>query len=82
MGYRISIISIRYPTIRFDLIDKVKMSICRVSMTSLENINHNLLALLSGHAEIPKLFYNCLIMYVVCAIDKHVKILNKYYTDT
>ena len=29
LGYRISIISIRYLTIRFDLIDKVKMSIYR-----------------------------------------------------
>ena len=31
LGYRISIISIRYPTIRFDLIDKVKMSIYPLS---------------------------------------------------
>ena len=29
LGYRISIIPIRYPTIRFDLIDKLKMSIYR-----------------------------------------------------
>ena len=38
LGYRnnrILIISIQYPTIRFDLIDKVKMSIYRLSMTSL-----------------------------------------------
>ena len=35
LGYRISIISIRYPTIRFDLIEKVKMLIYRLSMTSL-----------------------------------------------
>ena len=35
LGHRISIVSNRYPTFRFDLIDKVKMSICRLSMTSL-----------------------------------------------
>ena len=35
LGYKIAIISIRYPTILFDLIDKVKMSIYRLSMTSL-----------------------------------------------
>ena len=39
LGYRISIISIRYPTIQFDLIDKVKMSIYRLSMTSLTSSN-------------------------------------------
>ena len=34
LGYRILIISIRYPTIRFDLIDKVKMSIYRAALTT------------------------------------------------
>ena len=35
LGYKILIISIRYQTIRFDLIDKLKMLIYRLSMTSL-----------------------------------------------